>query len=166
MLNAAYLGVMCSKNGEVVGIVSRVLFGSCRSNGLMPKKDRKPVQGVTVESAALWRGTERGLFLWGSRSHNRGNESSGREAKSAKMKNGISIECATSPWWRLQSAQFCSSQNRVAGGARCSAHNKSVKSLASSLGRSALLTCSGMASPLLPDQVLHAERRLPGRYTL
>ena len=44
--------------------------------------------------------------------------------------------------------------------------NKSVKPLASSLGRSALRTCSGMASPLLPEQALHAERRLPGRYVL
>ena len=44
------------------------------------------------------------------------------------------------------------------------AYNKSVKPFAcGSLGRSALRTCSGMASPLLPEQALHAERRLPGR---
>ncbi len=43
------------------------------------------------------------------------------------------------------------------------APNKAVKPLASSLGRSALRACSGMASPCLPDQPLHAERRLPGR---
>ena len=43
--------------------------------------------------------------------------------------------------------------------------NKSVKPFAcGSLGRSALRACSGMASPLLPEQPLHAERRLPGRY--
>lgn len=42
-------------------------------------------------------------------------------------------------------------------------HNKAVKPLAGSLGRSALRTCSGMAAPLLPVQVLHAERRLPRR---
>ena len=42
--------------------------------------------------------------------------------------------------------------------------NKSVKVFAcGSLGRSALRTCSGMASPLFPEQALHAERRLPGR---
>ena len=42
--------------------------------------------------------------------------------------------------------------------------NKAVKPLAyGSLGRSALRACSGMASPLLPDQSLHAERRLPWR---
>ena len=46
------------------------------------------------------------------------------------------------------------------------APNKAVKPLASSLGRSALRACSGMASPLLPEQSLHAERRLPGRYVL
>ena len=45
--------------------------------------------------------------------------------------------------------------------------NKAVKSFAcGSLGRSALRACSGMASPLLPEQPLHAERRLPGRYVL
>ena len=33
-----------------------------------------------------------------------------------------------------------------------------------SLGHSALRACSGMASPLLPEQPLHAERRLPERY--
>jgi hypothetical protein len=33
-----------------------------------------------------------------------------------------------------------------------------------SLGRSALRTRSGMAAPLLPEQLLHAERRLPWRY--
>jgi len=44
-------------------------------------------------------------------------------------------------------------------------HNKSVKPFAcGSLGRSALRACSGMASPLLPEQALHAERRLPWRY--
>ena len=43
--------------------------------------------------------------------------------------------------------------------------NNSVKPFAcGSLGRSALRACSGMASPLLPEQVLRAERRLPGRY--
>ena len=42
-------------------------------------------------------------------------------------------------------------------------YNKSVKPLASSLGRSALRACSGMASPLFPEQALHAERRLPRR---
>ncbi len=42
--------------------------------------------------------------------------------------------------------------------------NKAVKPFAcGSLGRSALRTCSGMVSPFLPDQALHAERRLPGR---
>ena len=45
--------------------------------------------------------------------------------------------------------------------------NKVVKSFAcGSLGRSALRVCSGMASPLLPDQSLRAERRLPRRYVL
>jgi len=45
------------------------------------------------------------------------------------------------------------------------APNKAVKPFAcGSLGRSALRTCSGMASPFLPEQALHAERRLPGRY--
>ena len=45
--------------------------------------------------------------------------------------------------------------------------NKAVKPFAcSSLGRSALRACSGMAWPLLPEQSLHAERRLPGRYVL
>ena len=44
------------------------------------------------------------------------------------------------------------------------AHNNAVKPFAcGSLGRSALRDCSGMASPLLPEQSLHAERRLPGR---
>jgi len=44
------------------------------------------------------------------------------------------------------------------------ASNKVVKSFAcGSLGRSALRACSGMASPFLPDQSLHAERRLPWR---
>ena len=42
--------------------------------------------------------------------------------------------------------------------------NKAVKPFAcGSLGRSALRACSGMASPLFPEQSLHAERRLPGR---
>ena len=42
--------------------------------------------------------------------------------------------------------------------------NNTVKPLAcGSLGRSALRACSGMALPLLPEQALHAERRLPGR---
>ena len=46
-----------------------------------------------------------------------------------------------------------------------SAHNKAVKPFpCGSLGRSALRTCLGMASPLSPKQALHAERRLPGRY--
>ena len=42
---------------------------------------------------------------------------------------------------------------------------RSRRSLCSlcSLGRSALRTCLGMATPLLPEQALHAERRLPGR---
>ena len=40
--------------------------------------------------------------------------------------------------------------------------NKAVKPFAcGSLGRSALRACSRMASPLLPKQSLHAERRLP-----
>ena len=39
-----------------------------------------------------------------------------------------------------------------------------IKPFASgSLGRSALRTCSGMASPILPDEMLHADRRLSGR---
>ena len=43
--------------------------------------------------------------------------------------------------------------------------NKSVKPFAcGSLGRSALRACSGLASPFLPEQALHAERRLPWRY--
>ena len=43
-------------------------------------------------------------------------------------------------------------------------HNKAVKPFAcGSLGHSALRTCSGMASPLFPDQALRAECRLPGR---
>jgi len=43
--------------------------------------------------------------------------------------------------------------------------NKAVKSFAcGSLGRSALCACSGMASLFFPEQALHAERRLPGRY--
>ena len=43
--------------------------------------------------------------------------------------------------------------------------NKVVKSFAcGSLGRSALRTCSGMGSPLFPEQALLAERRLPWRY--
>ena len=42
--------------------------------------------------------------------------------------------------------------------------NNPFKPLAcGSLGHSALRTCSGMASPLLPDQSLRVERRLPGR---
>ena len=42
--------------------------------------------------------------------------------------------------------------------------NKSVKPLAcGSLGHSVLRTCSGMASPLLPEQALHTECRLPRR---
>ena len=49
----------------------------------------------------------------------------------------------------------------------CSAANKSVKPFAcGSLGRSVLRACSGMALPFLPDQSLHTERRLPGRYVL
>ena len=44
--------------------------------------------------------------------------------------------------------------------------NKAVKPLASSLGHSALRTCSGMASPFFPEQALRAECRLPGRYVL
>lgn len=44
--------------------------------------------------------------------------------------------------------------------------NKAVKPLASSLGHSALRTCSRMASPFLRDQLLRAECRLPGRYAL
>lgn len=44
------------------------------------------------------------------------------------------------------------------------AHNKAFKPLASSLGHSALRACSGMASPFLPEQSLHAERRLTRRY--
>lgn len=47
------------------------------------------------------------------------------------------------------------------------APNKAVKPFACGLiGRSALRACSGMASPFLPDQSLHAERRLPGRLAL
>ncbi|MCP5306780.1 MAG: hypothetical protein H6953_15150 [Chromatiaceae bacterium] len=47
------------------------------------------------------------------------------------------------------------------------AYNKAVKPFAcGSLGRLALCTCSGMASPLLPDQARRAKRRLPGRYVL
>jgi hypothetical protein len=43
-------------------------------------------------------------------------------------------------------------------------HNKAVKPFAcGSLGRSTLRTCSGMASPFLPEQALRAERRLPWR---
>ena len=42
--------------------------------------------------------------------------------------------------------------------------NKAVKPFAcGSLGRSALRTCSGMASPFLPEHSLHTERRLPWR---
>ena len=42
--------------------------------------------------------------------------------------------------------------------------NNAVKPFAcGSLGRSALRACSGMASPLLPDQSLHTERCLPWR---
>jgi len=42
--------------------------------------------------------------------------------------------------------------------------NKSVKPFAcGSLGHSALRARSGMASPLLPEQPLRAECRLPGR---
>jgi|GEM_PF-5083584 len=42
--------------------------------------------------------------------------------------------------------------------------NKAVKPFAcGSLGRPALRGCSGMALPLLPDQSLRAERRLPRR---
>ena len=40
----------------------------------------------------------------------------------------------------------------------------SRSSLCSSLGRSALRVCSRMASPLLREQSLRAERRLPRRY--
>jgi hypothetical protein len=44
-------------------------------------------------------------------------------------------------------------------------YNKSVKPLAcGSLGHSVLRTCSGMASPLLPEQALRTECRLPRRY--
>ncbi len=43
--------------------------------------------------------------------------------------------------------------------------NKTVKSFAcGSLGHSALRTYSGMALPLLPEQALHAECRLPRRW--
>jgi hypothetical protein len=43
--------------------------------------------------------------------------------------------------------------------------NKAVKPFAcGSLGRSSLRTRSGMAAPLLPEQLLHAECRLPWRY--
>ena len=48
-------------------------------------------------------------------------------------------------------------------GKRGRSPNKAVKPLASSLGRSTLRACSRMASPLLRDQSLRAERRLPGR---
>ncbi len=41
--------------------------------------------------------------------------------------------------------------------------SRSSRSLRS-LGHSALRTCSGLASPFSPDQALHAECRLPGRY--
>ena len=42
--------------------------------------------------------------------------------------------------------------------------NKAVKPFAcGSLGHSALRACSRMATPLLRDQALHAECRLPGR---
>ena len=42
--------------------------------------------------------------------------------------------------------------------------NKAVKPFAcGSLGHSTLRTCSGMGSPLFPEQALRAERRLPGR---
>ena len=42
--------------------------------------------------------------------------------------------------------------------------NKAVKPFAhGSLGHSALRARSGMASPLIPEQVLHAGRRLPWR---
>ena len=45
--------------------------------------------------------------------------------------------------------------------------NNSVKPFAcGSLGRSALRTCLGVASPFSPKQALRAERRLPGRYVL
>lgn len=42
---------------------------------------------------------------------------------------------------------------------------KAVKPFACGpLGRPALRTCSGMASPFLPEQSLHAERRVPWRH--
>ena len=42
---------------------------------------------------------------------------------------------------------------------------KAVKPFACGpLGGPALRTCSGMASPFLPEQSLHAERRVPWRY--
>ena len=45
------------------------------------------------------------------------------------------------------------------------ASNKSIKPFAcGSLGHSALHTRSGMATPLLPGQVLRTEYRLPRRY--
>jgi hypothetical protein len=47
---------------------------------------------------------------------------------------------------------------------RKESHDKAVKPFAcGSLGRSVLRACSGMASPLLPEHSLRAERRLPGR---
>ena len=43
--------------------------------------------------------------------------------------------------------------------------NEAVKSFAhGSPGRPVLRACSRMALPLLRDHLLHAERRLPGRY--
>jgi hypothetical protein len=47
------------------------------------------------------------------------------------------------------------------------AHIKASKPFAcGSLGLSVLRACSGIASPFLPEQLLYAERRLPGRYTM
>ena len=55
---------------------------------------------------------------------------------------------------RSELIQFCAMKNA----------NNAVKPFAcGSLGRSALRTCSGMASPFFPEQALHAERRLPWR---
>ena len=60
-------------------------------------------------------------------------------------------------------APYSSLDGLVIGALR-RAHNKAVKPFAcGSLGRSALRARSRMASPLLRDQSLHAERRLPGR---
>ena len=55
--------------------------------------------------------------------------------------------------------QSANSRSSVRAARLTSRSSRSLRSL----GRPALRACSGMAAPLLPDQSLHAGRRLTGR---